>query len=100
MEIKLTRKKAKFLSSLMNALKNIPSTSTVESTTMNNVILRDLDKLENKALSKNKSFSGDLWNLYIVKWLIPSATVTGIEILTLRKIIKRLRTWRLRGKMK
>ncbi len=60
MDIKLTRKKAKFLSRLMNALKHIPSTSTVESTTMNNVILRDLDQLENNASSRNVPFSGDL----------------------------------------
>jgi hypothetical protein len=60
MEIELTRKKAKFLSRLMNALKQIPSTSTVESTTMNNVILRDLDQLENNVSSRNVPFSGEL----------------------------------------
>ncbi|MBT3877484.1 MAG: hypothetical protein HON76_09150 [Candidatus Scalindua sp.] len=60
MDIKLTRKKAKFLSRLMNALKQIPSTSTVESTTMKNVVLRDMAQLEKNASSRNVSFSGDL----------------------------------------
>jgi hypothetical protein len=60
MEIKLTRKKAKFLSRLKYALKQIPSTSTVESTKMKNVILRDMAQLEKNASSGNVSFSGDL----------------------------------------
>ncbi len=60
MDIKLTRKKAKFLSNLACALKQIPSTSTVESTTMNNVILKDIAPLENNVSSRNVFFSGDL----------------------------------------
>ena len=60
METKLTAKKAKFLSNVAKALKQMPSTSTVESTTIDNVILRDLVMLENIASSGSVFLTEDL----------------------------------------
>ena len=60
METKLAAKKAKFLSNVENALKQMPSNSTVESTTVDNVILRDLVLLENIASSESVFLTEDL----------------------------------------
>ena len=60
MESKLTVKKARFLSDVANALKQMPSTSTVESTTIENVILMDLVLLENIASSGSVFLTEDL----------------------------------------
>ncbi len=60
MENKLDAKKARFLSNVANALKQMPSTSTVESTTIDNVILRDLVLLENIASSGSVFLTEDL----------------------------------------
>ena len=60
METKLTVKKARFLSGVANALKQMPSTSTVESTTIDNVIQRDLVLLENIASSGSVFLTEDL----------------------------------------
>ncbi len=50
METELAVKKARFLSNVAKALKQMP-TSTVENTTIDNIILRDLVQLENNASS-------------------------------------------------
>jgi len=60
METKLAAKKAKFLSNVENALKQMLSNSTVESTTVDNVILRDLVLLENIASSESVFLTEDL----------------------------------------
>ena len=60
METKLTVKKARFLFNVEKALKQMPSTSTVESTTVDNVILRDLVLLENIASAGSVFLSEDL----------------------------------------
>ena len=60
MENKSAAKKARFLSNVANALKQMPSTSTVESTTIDNVILRDLVLLENIASSGSIFLTEDL----------------------------------------
>ncbi len=60
MENKLAAKKARFLSNVANALKQMPSISTVESTTIDNVILRDLVLLENIASSGSVFLTEDL----------------------------------------
>jgi hypothetical protein len=60
MENKLAAKKARFLFNVENALKQMPSTSTVESTTVDNVILRDLVLLENIASSGSVFLTEDL----------------------------------------
>ncbi|MGR3175102.1 MAG: hypothetical protein ACUZ8N_10945 [Candidatus Scalindua sp.] len=60
METKLTVKKARFLFNVEKALKQMPSTSTVESTTVDNVILRDLVMLENIASSGSVFLTADL----------------------------------------
>ena len=49
METKLAVKNLIFLSNVAEALKQMPSTSTVESTTIDNAILMDLVRLENNA---------------------------------------------------
>ncbi len=51
MENKLAAKKERFLFNIEKALKQLPATSTVEETTIDNVILRDLVMLENIASS-------------------------------------------------
>jgi hypothetical protein len=51
MDTKLTAKRERFLFNVEKALKQTPSTSTVERTTVGNVILRDLVMLENIASS-------------------------------------------------
>ncbi len=60
METKLTVKKARFLFNVEKALKQMPSTSTVESTTVDNVILRDLVLLENIASAGSVFLTEDL----------------------------------------
>ncbi len=60
MENKLAAKKTRFLSNVANTLKQMPSTSTVESTTIDNVILRDLVLLENIASSGSVFLTEDL----------------------------------------
>ena len=60
METKLVAKKLIFLSNVAKALKQMSSTSTVESTTMDNVLLKDLVQLENHASSVSVSLFGDL----------------------------------------
>ncbi len=60
METKLVAKKLIFLSNVAKALKQMSSTSTVESTTMDNVLLKDLVQLENHASSGSVSLFGDL----------------------------------------
>ena len=60
METKLVAKKLIFLSNVAKALKQMSSTSTVESTTMDNVLLKDLIQLENHASSGSVSLFGDL----------------------------------------
>ncbi len=60
MENKSAAKKARFLSNVANALKQMPSTSTVESTTIDKVILRDLVLLENIASSGSVFLTEDL----------------------------------------
>ncbi len=60
METKLAVKNLIFLSNVANALKQMPSTSTVEITTIDNVILRDLVLLENNASAGSMSLVVDL----------------------------------------
>ena len=60
MKTKLTVKKARFLFNVEKALKQMPSTSTIESTTVDNVILRDLVLLENIASAGSVFLSEDL----------------------------------------
>ena len=60
METKLAAKRERFLSNVANALKQMPSTSTVERTTIDNVILRDLVMLENIASSGSVFLTEDL----------------------------------------
>ena len=60
METKLAAKKARFLFNVEKAWKQLPSNSTVESTTVDNVILRDLVLLENIASSGSVSLVVDL----------------------------------------
>jgi len=59
MDSKLAAKKARFLSNIERALKQMSSTSTEESTTIDKIILRDLVQLENNASSGSMSLSGD-----------------------------------------
>jgi hypothetical protein len=59
METKLTAKRERFLSNVENALEVMSSVSTEEDTAMDNVILRDLIRLENSASSGSVSLSGD-----------------------------------------
>jgi hypothetical protein len=59
METKLTAKRERFLTSVENALEQMSTISTVEETTMDSVILRDLIRLENSASSGSVSLSGD-----------------------------------------
>ena len=61
METKLTVKKARFLFNVEKALKQMPSTSTVERTTIDNVILRDLVLLENIASDGSVFLTEDLY---------------------------------------
>ena len=58
-ETKLTEKRVRFLTSVESALEQISTTSTEEETAMDNVILRDLIRLENSASSGSVSLSGD-----------------------------------------
>ncbi len=60
MESKLTVKKTRFLFNVENALRQMQSTATVESTTVDNVILRDLVMLENIASSGSMFLTEDL----------------------------------------
>ena len=60
METELAVKKSRFLSNVAKALKQMPSISTVESTAMDNVILRDLIQLENNASSGSVYLFEDL----------------------------------------
>jgi len=53
-------KKARFLSNVANALKQMPLTSTVENITVDYVILRDLVLLENIASSGSVFLTEDL----------------------------------------
>ena len=59
METKLTTKRERFLSKVENALEVLSSITTEEDTAMDNVILRDLIRLENSASSGSVSLSGD-----------------------------------------
>jgi hypothetical protein len=58
-ETKLTAKRERFLTNVENALEQMSTISTVEETTMDCVILRDLIRLENSASSGSVSLSGD-----------------------------------------
>ncbi len=60
MGTKLAAKKFIFLSNVAKALKQMSSTSAVESSTMDNVLLKDLVQLENHASSVSVSLFGDL----------------------------------------
>ncbi len=60
MENKLAAKKERFLFNVEKALKQQPATSTVEETTVDNVILRDLVMLENIASSGSVFLTPDL----------------------------------------
>ncbi len=60
METKIDAKKERFLLNVGNALKQMPSTSTLEDTTVDNVILRDLVMLENIASSGSVFLTEDL----------------------------------------
>ncbi len=59
METGLTAKREKFLSKVEKALEVMSSITTEEDTTMNNVILKDLIRLENSASSGSVSSFGD-----------------------------------------
>ncbi len=59
METKITAKRESFLSKVREALDVIPLITTEEDTEMNNVILRDLVRLENSASAGSVSLSGD-----------------------------------------
>ena len=66
METELTAKREKFLSKVEEALEKVEealevmsSITTEEDTAMNNVILKDLIRLENNASSGSVSLSGD-----------------------------------------
>ncbi|MFQ5688465.1 MAG: hypothetical protein ACE5GV_17600, partial [Candidatus Scalindua sp.] len=60
MESKLAAKKTRFLFNVEKALRQLPSNSTIESTTVDNVILRDLVMLENIASSGSVFLTEDL----------------------------------------
>ena len=60
METKLTAKRERFLSNVEKALKQLPLNTTVERTTVDNVILRDLVMLENIASSGSVFLTEDL----------------------------------------
>jgi len=59
MKTELADKRVRFLSNVEKALEQMSSISTVEDTTMDNLILRDLIRLENSASSGSISLSGD-----------------------------------------
>ncbi len=59
METELAAKRKKFLSRVENALKVMFSITTEEDTAMDNIILRDLIRLENNAASGSISLSED-----------------------------------------
>ena len=58
MDIKSTVKRERFLSKVGEALEVISSITTEEDTAMNNVILRDLIRLENSASAGSVSLDG------------------------------------------
>ena len=58
MDIKSTVKRERFLSKLGEALEVMSSITTEEDTAMNNVILRDLIRLENSASAGSVSLDG------------------------------------------
>ena len=60
MESKLAVKKERFLFNVEKALTQLPETSTVEETTVDNLILRDLVMLENIASSGSVFLTPDL----------------------------------------
>ncbi len=59
METELAAKRKKFLSRVKNALKVMSSITTEEDTAMDNIILRDLIRLENNASSGSITLSED-----------------------------------------
>jgi hypothetical protein len=58
METKLTKKRVRFLSNIESVLEQISTISNEESTTMDNVVLRDLIWLDNSASSGNSDQEG------------------------------------------
>ena len=58
-ETELIPNREKFLSSVENALEEMSSITTKEDTAIDNVILRDLIRLENSASSGSVFLSGD-----------------------------------------
>jgi hypothetical protein len=60
METTLTKKRVRFLSNIDSVLEQISTISNEESTTMDNVILRDLIWLENSASSGDSDQDGNL----------------------------------------
>ena len=59
MEGKLTTKRERFLSNVANAIRQLPSISTEEDTTVDNIILMDLIRLKNSASSGSVSYLED-----------------------------------------